>query len=429
MDKRDALPRIGMRIIKSSIGVFLCFVIYFLRGRHGTPFYSALAVLWCIQNHTKDSFKNALQRAFGTAIGAVYGLVFILVKTYIWDPGYGILHFLILSALIIPIIYTTLLFKRKNASYFSCVVYLSIVVNHLADTKPLFFVLDRSLDTLIGIILGLIINQFPLYGTRKSNILFVADMDNALRTTDDRLTPYSRFLIKDLLEDGIQLTIMTLRTPAAYLSAMSDIRPKLPIIAMDGAILYDINENSYPKVYIISAERANTVEAFIHDKGFNIFSTVILGDVLLIYYDELNNVAEKGIYETLHKSPYRNYLKKARPKEHAVVYFMLIDKTERVEALLKDMEVSGIEKELKILCYPSDDYPGYSYLKLYNKNASAENMIDYIKENGNFEKVITVSDDRSRHDVMYHAHDTNEIVRRLDKLYRHIRHIRPEKKS
>ena len=151
--KNKRFPKIGMRIIKSAFGVLLCFVIYFLRGKHGTPFYSALAVLWCIQSQNKDTMKNALQRTIGTAIGALYGLVFILFKMYVYDPGYGLLHYVILSLIIIPIIYTTVLLQEKNASYFSCVVYLSIVVNHLSDENPLFFVFDRSLDTLIGIAL------------------------------------------------------------------------------------------------------------------------------------------------------------------------------------------------------------------------------------------------------------------------------------
>ena len=86
------LPKIGMRIIKSALGVLLCFVIYFIRGKQGTPFYSALAVLWCIQSQNKDTIQNALQRTIGTALGALYGLVFILFKMYVCDLGYGMLH-------------------------------------------------------------------------------------------------------------------------------------------------------------------------------------------------------------------------------------------------------------------------------------------------------------------------------------------------
>jgi uncharacterized membrane protein YgaE (UPF0421/DUF939 family) len=68
------VPHIGMLIIKSALGVLICFAIYFIRGKQGTPFYSALAVLWCIQNQTKNTVGNALQRTVGTGIGAAYGL-------------------------------------------------------------------------------------------------------------------------------------------------------------------------------------------------------------------------------------------------------------------------------------------------------------------------------------------------------------------
>lgn len=68
------------------------------------------------------------------------------------------------------------------------------------------------------------------------------------------ITPYSRVMIQNTLEKDMMLTFMTKRTPAGFLEGMPDIKPKIPIIAMDGAILYDIKENRYPKVYVISAE-------------------------------------------------------------------------------------------------------------------------------------------------------------------------------
>ena len=153
------LPHIGMRIIKSALGVLICFAIYFLRGKQGTPFYSALAVLWCIQKQTENTIGNAVQRIIGTFIGAVYGLLYILIKLKIVDIGDDILNYCIISLALIPVIYTTVLIDQKKASYFSCVVFLSIVVNHLMDENPYLFVLNRSLDTLIGIFVGVLLNS------------------------------------------------------------------------------------------------------------------------------------------------------------------------------------------------------------------------------------------------------------------------------
>ena len=92
-------------------------------------------------------------------------------------------HYLAMAMFIMPVIYTTVLIHKKNASYFSCVVYLSIVVNHLGDANPFLFVLDRSIDTLIGIAVGLFVNLFHIHGKLQKNVLFVVDMDNVL---DDR---------------------------------------------------------------------------------------------------------------------------------------------------------------------------------------------------------------------------------------------------
>lgn len=414
---KKEIPHIGMRIIKSAVGVFLCFVIYLLRGRQGTPFYSALAVLWCIQSHNKDTIGNAFQRIFGTLTGAAFGLIFILIKIYVYDLKDGIVHFFVLSVMIVPIIYSTVLLKKKNAAYFSCVVYLSIVVNHLGDADPVLFVIDRSVDTLIGIILGLLLNGIHIHGKMQKDVLFAADLDNAFRRNGDGLDPYSRFYLGSLLEDGIQLVIMTTQTPATYLEVMPEIRPELPVIAMDGAILYDVNENSYPKVYVISAEQADELEEYISAKGFGLFSTVILEDVLLIYYEKLDNPAEKQIYDKLHRSPYRNYLNKPRPRGHAVVYFMLIDKTEKVQRLLNEMTDEGITGLFKVVVYPSDEHKGYSYLKLYNKNASAENMIDHLKAIKGLKKTIKLSDDNSRTDVMYPHDNSSQMIRHMGKMF------------
>ena len=80
-----------------------------------------------------------------------------MLKINVMSQEYGLFHYAVLSGMIIPIIYTTLLINKKNASYFSCVVYLSIVVNHLGDENPYSFVFNRSLDTMIGIVLGLLL--------------------------------------------------------------------------------------------------------------------------------------------------------------------------------------------------------------------------------------------------------------------------------
>ena len=49
----------------------------------GIPFYSMLAVLWCIHPYTTSTLAIAKQRTIGTFLGAAYGLVFLLFSGHL----------------------------------------------------------------------------------------------------------------------------------------------------------------------------------------------------------------------------------------------------------------------------------------------------------------------------------------------------------
>jgi uncharacterized membrane protein YgaE (UPF0421/DUF939 family) len=154
------IPRIGMRIIKSAIAVFLCFVVDYFRNGAGIVFYSQLSALWCMQATRESTFKNAKQRMIGTFIGTAYGFLFIVLKQLFLPKAesYDYVGSLLISGMIVLVIYTSVVIKKKQASYFSCVVFLSIVVNHIGDSNPYLFACNRFLDTVIGIAIGVLIN-------------------------------------------------------------------------------------------------------------------------------------------------------------------------------------------------------------------------------------------------------------------------------
>lgn len=151
------MPKIGMRMIKSSLAVLLCFVIYFIRGE-GMPFYSAIAAILCMQPYVSNSLKAAETRTVGTIVGGLFGMV-VLVLSRKWIPAnWDMLYYFIISLCIIPLIYLTVIFKKTQASYITCVVFLSVTVTHVVDVNPYTFALNRILDTLIGIVVSLGVN-------------------------------------------------------------------------------------------------------------------------------------------------------------------------------------------------------------------------------------------------------------------------------
>lgn len=416
---KKKLPPIGLRIIKSAIAVGLCFFISFLRGQSGIVFYSQLAALWCIQMYRSNTMKNAIQRFLGTTVGALYGLVFLLARPYLDGnmEGQDWISAIVVSLMIVVVLYATVLLRKKQASYFSCVVFLSIVVNHVTDSNPYLFVWNRFLDTVIGIAVGILVNDIRFPFPKRKDILFVSGLDDTLLGANNTLSDYSKVELNRMIDDGVKFTVSTVRTPASLMEPMRDIRLKLPVIAMDGAVLYDMKENRYLKVYVISASTAGAVMGLIRQHQMKCFVNVIVEDTLLIYYEEGMDEVQSGVVEQLRKSPYRNYICKHFEGEQDVVYFMLLDRTERIENFYEKLCSHTFNRELKVQKYLSKEYPGYSYIKIYNANAAKEHMMKYLTAMLKVEQVVTFGTIPDRYDVVVEGNDINQVVRTLHSMY------------
>ena len=95
-------------------------------------------------------------------------------------------------------------------------VFLSIAVNHAKDLNPYLFVWNRCLDTIIGILIGVAVNEFSLPREKHEEILFVSGLDDTL-LCGSRLSDYSRVELNRMIDEGLHFTISTCRTPASLL--------------------------------------------------------------------------------------------------------------------------------------------------------------------------------------------------------------------
>lgn len=418
-EKNIQLPRVGMRIVKSAVAVFLCFVFYSFFRKDGIIFYSQLAALWCIQPQWENTRSKALQRMVGTLTGAVFGLFVLLVDKHLIGKNMGndLIYELLVALTIIAVIYVTLLLHKKDASYFSCVVFLSIVVNHIGDANPYVFVFNRVMDTMIGIIIGMIVNTAHLPRRKERDILFISGMDDALLESDHHLSPYSIVELNRMLADGANFTVSTMRTPASLIDPLRGIHLKLPVIAMDGAVMYDLKKNEYLHAYVISLETVQKLRAFFEGFGVNYFMNLILDNMLVIQYRELQNEAETDIYNKLHTSPYRNYTTMELLPEAQCIYFMIIRPREQIDQIYDEFQKTKDFQKLRISRYDSDDYPGYAYIKIYNENATRENMIAYLRQETGIEHTVTFGSIEGKYDILVKECDHNKVVKTLKRMY------------
>ncbi|WAJ22938.1 HAD hydrolase family protein [Lacrimispora xylanolytica] len=423
------LPGVGLRIIRSLFAVLFCFVIFSFLGNQEGAFISSLVALQCVGPYTGNRWKLIKERFAGTGIGAIWGFlvvqIFCLGKGTLFfqaeSHGWTIWGILIIVSILGVVLYSTVAVNLKNMSYYSCMVYLSIVVTIAAEKNAFLFTAGRVLEIVVGILMAMICSFLYLPRAKNRDILFVSGIDDTLLTKDEKLPPYSRVELNRMIDDGAKFTLSTLRTPASLIESVSELHLTLPVIVMDGAALYNINEKSYLLTYMISYKSSERIIEFLEKRNLNLFINVVIDDLLVIYYDKLSNEAELDIFKRLKKSPYRNYVNRRLPENENVVYFMLIHKKEKIADTYQELMKEEWISEYKVLTYDSDEYPGYAYIKIYNKEATRENMLRNLKAMLDFDKSVTFGSIPGKYDVLIEDSDHNTMVKKMKKVYEPIR--------
>ncbi len=423
--KKKKIPIPGQRIVRSAIAVACCFVIYYIRGQQGIPFYSALAVLQCIQPYT-DSTKNmGKKRTTGTLIGAFWGLIMLLILIAVSggkmeDMHVSILQYLLISVFTGVVLYSTVLLDCTNSSYFSCVVFLSITVNHITDENPFLFVLNRVVDTMIGVVLAILINKVHMPRKKLKDILFVSGVDDTILTKEMTLTSYSKVELNRLIDDGMKFTISSMRTPASIREALPGVHIKNPVIAMDGAVLYDMNENAYLQKCAMSKDQAQFMTDQLKKYELAYFTNTVVDDLLVIYYEELSNISMKGVYERRRKSLYRNYVKTDQPMYENVVYLFVVDTMDKLQKFYDQVQQMEEASDYRLVLNESQYLEDYGNIKIYHKDATRDKMLKNLKEYLGVEKTMTFGSIPGKYDIFVEDSNGDVMVKELKKQFEPI---------
>ena len=361
----------------------------------------------------------ARNRAVGTAIGAVWGMLVLLLELKIISDGMPdeLIHYLLLGVFTGVVIYFTVLLKVTEASYFSAVVFLSIAVNHIGDANPYLFVANRVLDTVIGILIALVVNCVHLPRRRERDTLFVSGISDTILGADRQLHPYSKVELNRLIEDGAKFTISTIQTPATVRELLAGVDLRYPIIAMDGAVLYDLKRLAYVKTIPLSEAQAERMARFLDGEGIPYFINTVEHDLLVIRYRELANQAMRELYEGKRKSPYRNYSQIREGDFRDVVYFLILEESEKLERVCQRLRQEEWARDYRVTPDPSMAHGGFSVVRIYSAAASREAMLRELERRMQTKETVTFGSIAGRYDVYIEHADKDAMVKELKRRF------------
>lgn len=161
----DAVPfhlHIGMRTTKTVLAVLICGVIGWIAQE--PPLFAMFSAVLCMQSSTDDTIKNGYNRILATIVGGLFSVSVLAFCGMVSIEEETMLYYAIIAFMMIPIIATTLFLQKPTTTALSCIVFIAVCLSPIDDMTPLVQAVQRTLDTLAGIVVTMFIELiFPYH--------------------------------------------------------------------------------------------------------------------------------------------------------------------------------------------------------------------------------------------------------------------------
>ncbi len=219
-----------MRTIKTAIVVIISYFVSSLINDE-LSFALIYAAVICIETSVVSSFKIGYNRVLGTAVGGVIGLI----MTYL--PIYGGIAMAL--GIIITIIFCNLLNIKKATGI--AITLVIIIIMGSSDSAPAVYAMQRTLDTVIGIVIATIVNM----------LIYPPDQMKRVRESFNTFRHTAKQVIGDVVIFSIDESLSSLS------GSLEDLKDKFISLNKELPILrkYDKEEFDYYAQMIEASEK------------------------------------------------------------------------------------------------------------------------------------------------------------------------------
>lgn len=369
------LPHVGQRITKTTVAVFLCLIIYYLLGYQGEsmPTEAMITAILCMQPYVRDSRDYALNRLAGTLIGAVWGLLFLLMLLVFPSMGSNMpLLYARMALGVLVSLYTAVVIRKPDTASLAAIVFLCVVISFPDIQNPLRQASLRIFDVFIGTLVAIGVNVFRLPREKqRDKVFFVRAKD----LVPDRFTPLpaaAMFRLNYLYDDGARICMMSEHAPAFFMLQMSTAKLNTPLIVMDGAAIYDADRNTFLQTETLDPEDTERLTARLKQLNTSCFIYTVHNDKTSIFHMGEIREPEKAVLERMKRSPYRDYLEGEIFEPEEVVYLKVIDTDSSIRETEYRLRGSIPKGRLRSVIRPQAGAPGISGLYIYAHTATME---------------------------------------------------------
>ena len=222
--------------------------------------------------------------------------------------------------------------------------------------------------------------------------LFVTDLDGTLINSKREVPKKSLEILNKLIENGINFTVATARTPATAVEILQNLNLKLPVALMNGVLIYDTKELKYIDIKAIEKETVNKVLDIFKVYNKNPLVYGVKDNHLWVYHKDFENVYEYNFYKERADKNLKTFVNvenyNGSLSDSNVINFVAFDNYEKIKAIAEEVKcIEGITVN-----YYKDVYEDCYFLEAYSSEASKANGIKYLSKYIEYSKVICFGD-------------------------------------
>lgn len=219
--------------------------------------------------------------------------------------------------------------------------------------------------------------------------LYITDLDGTLLTSEATLTDKTKNLINSLIDRGVLFSIATARTHATVSEMFSDVKLNVPLVMMNGVIVYDPSEKRVISSTAIEKSAAQKVLDIFHRYGKEPMLYYPDGNLINIYYSDLNNKYQQDYINSRNESGIKHfhYSEKLEISD-GLIYIVTLDPREELQEIYNEItEVDGVN-----CMFYSDNYTGCYFLEVLSSEVNKGVAAAFVKKYVGADKMVAFGD-------------------------------------
>ena len=222
--------------------------------------------------------------------------------------------------------------------------------------------------------------------------LYISDLDGTLLSEDKTLSDFTVSTVNSLTEKGMFFSVASARTASTALHMLKDIKFKLPVILVNGVLIFDTMKNEYVNIEYLGVENAEAVIKALKTANMSGLMYTVSNGKIFTYYENFDNPFLRDFVNeriTKYSKKFTRVDSFFEIDSKETITFAFLDNYENISAVHGELsKIENIDITMHKDVYTDDLW----CLECYAKTASKYNAVKFLREKYGFEKIVGFGD-------------------------------------